>query len=423
MKNFFVTAIFLSIFLFSCTQNKTTMVTMDLSRTDYREVIEAPGTIKAVNSVTIMPPRDSYGGITVDWVKPEGSQVEPGDTICIMKSDESMQMLDEQVRNLETLKADYTKLEADNALNQAMLDARVKENLAGMAINQLDSVQMRFAPPIKKRLMALELEKAHVQERKLQKKFLSEKAIDETEIRQLKSRIMQAENMVQMMQEKTKELVILAPSSGILSASEQTGRIMVSFGPADEPIEIGGYPKPGTAMIFSEVPLMAIPDLTEMQIKAEVPEVDYKRIEKGQKVTIMVDAVKGLQTTGTVKMKPMAPKIKYISEQVQYKYYEIIVGVDSCHTRMPPGLSARCNILINEVKDTVVVPTIAIFERDSMKVVYVADGENFFSAKVETGLTNSSQTIITKGLVGKETIALAEPPQKYIKKPKKTTHE
>ena len=423
MKKFFVTAIFLSIFLFSCTQKKIGLVTMDLSRTDYREVITAPGTIKAVNSVTIMPPQDNFGSLTVGWVKPEGSQVKPGDTICIMKSDETMQMLDEQVRNLETLKADYTKLEADNALNLAMLDAQVKENLAGMSINQLDSIQMRFAPPVKKRLMALELEKAHVQEGKLQKKYKAEKAIDETEIRQLKSRIIQAENLVQMMQEKVKELIILAPSAGILSAAEQTGRVMISFGDGMDPIELGGYPKPGAGMFMSEIPLMSIPDLTEMQIKAEVQEVDYKRIEQGQKVTIIVDAVKGLQTTGSVKVKPMAPKMKYISEQLQYKYYEITVSVDSCHTRMPPGLSARCNIMINEVKDTVVVPTIAIFERDSMKVVYVADGENFIPSKVETGLSNSSQTIITKGLEGKETIALAEPPQKYIKKQKNSTHE
>ena len=197
---------------------------------------------------------------------------------------------------------------------------------------------------------------------------------------------------------------------------------MVSFGNGDEPIEMGGYPKPG-GMLFPELPLMTIPDLTEMQVKAEVQEVDYKRIEQGQKVTIMVDASNGIQTTGLVKLKPMAPKIKYISEQVQYKYYEIIISVDSCHNRMPPGLSARCNIMINEVKDTVVVPTIAIFDRDSMKVVYVADGESFIAAKVETGLSNSSRTIITSGLKGKETIALAEPPQKFIKMPKRSTHE
>ena len=418
MKNFFVTALILFLLLSSCKPKISNLVTCNLSRMDYNESITAPGTIQAVNSVNIMAPQDYYGSLTIASVKPEGSHVEPGDTVCVLKCNELTQMLDEQVRNLETLKADFTKLEADNALNLAILDARVKENQAGMSINQLDSVQMRFAPPAKKQLMALELEKAHVEERKLQKKFLAEKAIDETEIRQMKSRIIQAENQVQMMQDKVNSLTILAPGSGILNHGEMQGMIIFSSGQGASTFEIGAYPKVG-GDIFPEIALMTLPDLSEVQIKAEVQEVDYKRIEQGQKVTISVDAANGLRTTGSVKMKPMAPKMKYISQELSYKYYEIIVSVDSCHTRMLPGLSASCNILINQVKDTIVVPTLAIFERDSMKVVYVADGQKFIPKKVETGLSNSSRTIITKGLEGKETIALAEPPQNYIKKPKK----
>lgn len=420
MKNFFVCALVLSMLLPSCKPKPNNLVTYDLSRTDYNEVILAPGTIQPVNSVSIMGPREYYGDLTVAWVRPEASHVEPGDTICVLKCEQMMRMLDEQVRNLENLKADFKKLEADNALNLAVLDARVKENQAGMSINQLDSVQMHFAPPVKKRLMALELEKARIEERKLQKKYAAQKTINETEIRQMKSRIIQAENQLQMIQEKVKALTIIATKDGILSESQLNGRIMM--GNADGTMtELGGYPRPG-GIIFPELPLMSLPDLTEMQVKAEVQEVDYKRVVMGQQVSMTVDAANGLQTTGIVKVRPLAPKMRY-SGQAKMKYYELIVSVDSCHTRMPPGLSARCSILINQVKDTVVVPTMAIFEKDSIKVVYVAEEGKFKSVPVETGLSNSSQTIITRGLAGTETIALVEPPLNYIKKPKKITHE
>jgi len=421
MKTPFVIVIVLIILFPSCAPKKVNLVTCDLSRMDYNESITAMGTIQPVNSISIMAARQYYGNLTVGWAKPEGSHVEQGDTICILKCDQLVQMLDEKVRNLETLKADYKKLEADNALNMAVLDARVKQNNAGMLINQLDSIQMYYAPPVKKRIMALELEKTRVEERKLQKKYTAQKTINETEIRQMKSRIIQAEMEVQTMQEKVKELIILAPKAGLLRASEANGRIFMSNGDGTD-TELGGYPKPG-AMIFPELPLMSLPDLTEMQVKAEVQEVDYKRIEKGQKVNLTVDAANGLKTTGSVKMKPMAPKITYISETVKYKYYEIVVSVDSCHTRMSPGLSARCSIIINQVRDKVVVPSMAIFEKDSMKIVYVADEGKFRPVPVETGLSNSSQTIITKGLAGKETIALVEPPHNFIKKPKNNTHE
>ena len=68
------------------------------------------------------------------------------------------------------------------------------------------------------------------------------------------------------------------------------------------------------------------------------------------------------------------------------------------------------------MKDTIVVPTAAIFGRDSSKIVYVADGEKFIPVTVETGLSNSSNSIISKGLAGNETIALMEPPHNLIRK-------
>ncbi|MFA5817611.1 MAG: HlyD family efflux transporter periplasmic adaptor subunit, partial [Bacteroidales bacterium] len=322
-------------------------------------------------------------------------------------------------RNVETLQADFKKLEADNALNRAMLDARMKENKAGMAISQLDSVQMRYAPRVKQQLMALELEKSSIEEKKLQKKYEAEKKIDETEIRQLKSRIIQAGIRVQRMQDQLKGLTIVAPNSGMIAKSESPDNMMYSID--GEIVEMGSYLKVGS-QVYPRMSLMALPELTEMQVSVEVQEVDYKRISKGQKVDIIVDAAKALRTTGSVKRKSLAPKNSYTGES-KIKMYEVIVSVDSCHSRMPPGLSARCDIFISQVKDTVVIPTLAIFEKDSLKIVYVAEGDKFRPITVETGLSNSSQTIIIKGLAGTETISLVEPPQNFIEKPKNSTHE
>jgi hypothetical protein len=65
----------------------------------------------------------------------------------------------------------------------------------------------------------------------------------------------------------------------------------------------------------------------------------------------------------------------------------------------------------------------AIFERDSQKIIYESVGEKFRPVPVEIGLGNSSETIITKGLTGAETIALVEPPHNFILKPKRVIHE
>jgi HlyD family secretion protein len=418
MRNFFIITIVLSILLPSCKPKATNLVTVDLKRSDYSDMITASGTIQAVVSTPIMAPMGYFGEMTVARAIPEGSFVEKGDTLCVLECAPMMQELDKQKKDLESLQAEFKKQEADNALNRAVLDARIKENKAGMAISELDSVQIRFAPRVKQQLMGLELEKAHIEEKKLQKKFEAEKKIDESEIRQLKSRIIQAENLVKSMQEQASALTILAPKSGMVIKSEMAGRMMISFGEGD-PIEIGGYPKTGS-LIFPEMALMQLPDLDQMQVLVKVQEVDYKRIEKGQKVEITVDSKDKLRTTGSVKLKSLAGRSGYDSK---VKWYDVTVSVDSCHLQMSPGLSARCDIFINQVKDTVVVPTVAIFEKDSLKVVYVEEGDKFRPVPVETGLNNSSKTIITKGLTGTETIALMEPPQKIVIKTNKKPNE
>ena len=145
-----------------------------------------------------------------------------------------------------------------------------------------------------------------------------------------------------------------------------------------------------------------------MQVSVEVPEVDYKRINNDQKVEIKIESVTNLETTGKIIRKSLATKNR--DEKSAIKSYEVIISVDSCDSGMKPGLSASCRIIINEVKDTIVVPSSAIFAKDSTKIVYVSKDHKFIPVPIETSISNSSESIVSKGLIGNETIALMEPP-------------
>jgi hypothetical protein len=49
------------------------------------------------------------------------------------------------------------------------------------------------------------------------------------------------------------------------------------------------------------------------------------------------------------------------------RFYEVIIDLDSITPGLKPGLSAGCEVIIREAKDTLFVPAVAIFERDSLK--------------------------------------------------------
>ncbi|MFH0760104.1 MAG: hypothetical protein V2A67_01210 [Bacteroidota bacterium] len=413
MKHAFVCVMVLILFLQGCKQDRVNIVTYDLKRGDFIEKIQTSGTTQAVSSVSVTGPTMNFGDMVVNSIITFGSSVKKGDTVCILDCAPLMTYLDRFKDNLITIQAELTKTEADNALKMSMLLAQVDKNKAQMAISQLDSIQMKFAPPVKKRLLALELEKARVEEKKLNKKLEAQKKIIASDIRQNKSRIIQAENYVNMLQEQVDKLTVVAPVDGIFL-----------------PSSVWGILKKGSN-VWSEMQIGCLPDLNEMQVAVDVPEVEYKRIEKGQKVTIRVNGSEEVNTTGLVKKKALAGKKsepEYYDDgepkkQSNIKVYEVIISIDSCHLKIKPGITAKCDILVNLTKDTIVIPTMAIFERDSAKWVFVAHEDKFVRVKVETGLSNSSQTIIAKGLVGNETIALMEPPLKYIDKSHKETNE
>jgi len=289
----------------------------------------------------------------------------------------------------------------------SLLEAQVETNKAQIAISMLDSIQLKFAPQVKQRLLALEMEKANVERKKLQKKFDAQKRISNSELIQLRSRIYMQKNRIKDVQNLINSLIVIAPCDGI--AMHVEGRTLKISGGST----IGGKVEEGSSVFYS-MPLLQIPDMKEMQVSVEVPEADLKRIKEKQKVLIRVEAPINLSTTGKIKRKTLAGKNP--SEGTAIKSYDVIISVDSCHSMMKPGLSAMCRIIIDQVKDTIVVPTAAIFTRDSLKIIYVAEGGNFTPVTVETGISNSSRSIISKGLDGNETIALIEPSHNLIRK-------
>lgn len=408
MKNSKFCIFFAVIVLTACHEKKQNILTYDLKRTEYLEVIDASGTIQAVNNVNITAPRVNSSGMTVVYLAEEGYHIKKGDTICILGAPDLSVTYENFVTDLEKLEADLRKLEADNAMQMSMLNAQIATNTALRAITNLDSVQMKFAPAVKKRLIGLEMEKANIEKTKLSKKLAAQKRIDMSEVMQLKSRINMQKGRIDMYKSQIKSLKLASPCDGIMIHFLAPEMRFIGPGGAGT---FGGKIEVGSS-VWSSSTVVQIPDMTQMQVALDVPEIDFKRIKEGQKAFITVDAVQNLSTTGKVKRKILGGNNP--REQTKIKTYQVILSIDSCHSLMKPGLSALCRIIVDQVKDTIVVPGGALFMRDSLKVVYVSENEKYRPVKVETGLSNNSRSIISKGLKGDETIALMEPPHNLI---------
>jgi HlyD family secretion protein len=398
----------LTLLFFSCGNKKNNgVITYQLARSDYRDKIIVAGTVQAVVNYPVTPPSQEYGQMTVMRLAADGSVVRKGDTICVLSAPELVSTYKESKSTLDSLEAGLKKTEADNQLKIALLEAQLATSEAQLKISSLDSLRMQFVPEMQQELLKLEMKKALIEKEKTEKKLASTKMIGETEIKQINARIIQQKAMVTLMADRVNSMTIIAQRDGIVMRTESPVFNIIGGGKIGGPIREG-------SVLFLDNPVLQFPDLSKMQISAEVAEADFKKLEKGQQVNLIVDAAEKLTTTGRVNRKNLIGRNAQRYSDLKVKFYEVIIDVDSCHSRMKPGLSASCEITLTEEKDTIFVPTLAIFERDSARVVYVMKKQSFVPVRVQTGLSGSSYTIITGGLKGDEIIALSEPPDRLI---------
>ncbi|GHV15410.1 hemolysin D [Fibrobacterales bacterium] len=96
-------------------------------------------------------------------------------------------------------------------------------------------------------------------------------------------------------------------------------------------------------------------DLRNMEVKADVDEADIGSVKVGQRVEFSVDAFSGENFTGEVQEVRLSPTIS--SNVVTYT---VIIRADNPNQKLLPGMTANCNIIVEEVLQVPTVPARAL---------------------------------------------------------------
>ena len=201
--------------LYSCTSHDEGLSVYTVSNTDFNQILTVDGFAEPVNSRVLLCPSNVDG--TIIFLLEEGTQVEEGDTVCIIEDVNQAMYYDEMYLELENERARINKVKADLAMQYALLEAQVKNNEADTKIAHLDSSQLEYSTPSQKRLKELELRRVAIEKSKFDKKLEALAVIQNSDIRRAELRVQRMENNVQSMKSKLDELVIRAPQSGLIS--------------------------------------------------------------------------------------------------------------------------------------------------------------------------------------------------------------
>jgi HlyD family secretion protein len=367
-----------------------------ISHIDFEDLLTVDGTVNAVRSVTMTCPPQLEGEVV--YLIEDGTHVEKGDLVCQLENRETQDVIDQLEIAVENAKANLTKTKANLEMRYAQLDAQVKTNEVQTAIANLDSLQLIYASPVQRRVKELELQKAAIIKNKLTKKLKALDIINKNQLKRMELQIKSQENRQSMIMAIIDQMTIKATQSGLAmrAISMETGK----------PVQEGDE-------VWDNMPLVNIPDMTEMKVKIMASEASYKRMNINDRVEYTFDAMPGNVASGKILSK--APIGQPISRKSKVKLFEVEASMDKAKVLPKPGLSVTCNVILQRVKDTIVVPQIAIFDEDSIKVVYVKQEKGYEKRQVKIGPSSPKLAVIAKGLTGKESISLIKPSSASIK--------
>lgn len=387
----------IGVFFVSCSsEGRSNLTLYTVERGAFDDVLRIEGFTESVGSISLTCPQDADGSI--EYLIESGTMVKKGDTLCIIEDVRIEERYENWLLSLENSYADLEATKANARMELALLEAQVKTNEAETQIAGLDSMQLLYLSPTERRIKELQMEQAAIRRERLSKQLDAQKVILRADIKKIESQISQRERRLDSQRELMESLVILAPRDGLAIRARRWPWSSQTWLVGDN--------------VWNGRAVVTMPSVDSVKVLIYAQETEYKRIEVGDSVEYTFDAMPDNRAWGRItKLSPMGLKR---TEGSEVKTFEIEASVDSLLQPIDPGLSANCRIYLQHVPDTLVVPTVCVYHRDSTNVVYVRKGKKYEEREVKLSITTPRSSVIAEGLHEGEQITLIKPDDKHI---------
>ena len=289
-------------------------LTVDVAAPEKGEIIrlvQAPGDVEAVLEVEISSEIVSK---IIEMAVEEGDSVKAGDLLCRLDDKNLLADVESGEARVAQLRASIRQAEADveKADRDVARQAALSESNATSDIELRDTVTKR-------------------------KKF---RAV--LEMRQ--HELSQSEAFLKRAREDLKKTVITSPIDGVISKlNAKQGEVVVT----------GTMNNAGTV-------IMSISDLSSMQVRARVEEVDVPLVKAGQTGRVYLQSDPDVPVPARVVR--VSPKGSRASGR-DVVTFEALLEVLSTEQRIKPGMTANVEIEVDRREDAVTVPVEAVVHR------------------------------------------------------------
>ncbi len=415
----------------------TQMLTAAVERGNLLVTVTEDGNLESAVNIDIKC--EVAGGSSILWIVEDGKEVKKGEKLVELDSSALEESINQQRIAYEKAKAAKIQAEKDYAAAKLAVEEYLQgtfvqqlqdqeaqitialENLRS-AQNTLDHAERMFR---KGYISALDLESQQFAVKRAQLDLDSARKAKEVLEKYTKVKTVQAleskrdsaqaqmrseaasfaleESRLQRLEAQLKHCVITAPADGmVVYANDQRSRF---GGPSQPQIEEG-------AMVRERQTILRLPDLSKMQVKVNVHESKVEMLGQAWKKAL----AEGRQLPARIQIQDriLDGTLKSIANQPEptsfftgnVKEYATIVAINGTPSGLRPGMTAKCEILVEDLRDVLKVPVAAVVELRDGYFAWVKTPTGVERRPLVLGATNDKFVEVKDGLKEGELVVL-----------------
>lgn len=372
------------------------------------------GELEAIKAEQITAPPIGRLKIVKLWA--EGEKVEVGDVVIQFDPAEYQKQLTDAEQAVEAAKAELEKTKANQQVEISRQEADIENQKAQVRLAQLKVEKMKFEASIQKEQSKLEARQAELALEQAGKKLETQKVVDAAEMKKIDLDLAQKERQLDKARKDLESLNVRAEKPGMVVYQK------VWKGGGREKIRVGDE-------VWGGASLVTLPDLTRMQVKTFVNEVEVDKLKVGQKVVLKLDALPEPIFHGSITNIATLGRDKEGEKNV--KVFDVTIVIDEEDSRLKPGMSATSEVIVETIPPPkpetpgavsseavteakpldlpLYIPLDAVFEKEGKSVVYCVENGRAEAREVKLGKKNENYVIVEEGLSADDRIALRDP--------------
>lgn len=329
--------------------------------------------------------------IKIQDLIPEGSIVKEGDYVGRLDpSDVNEKIIDARL-NLEGAEAKFTQQQLDTTLSLKQERNSLKEISFNREETRLELKQSIYEPPATIKKLENNLEKLERDFSEKQENYKIKKRQANATMVEVSTRVFKIKNELNNLLDLLKSFTIYSSGNGMVTYFKNWD---------------GSKKKVGSSISPWGPTIANLPDLTKMESKTYVNEVDIRKIKKNLPVKVSFDAFPDIEMAGVVTDVANVGENKRGSD---VKVFQVSIKLEGSDKNIRPGMTTSNKILTFEQKDVLSIPLEAIFSKDSITYVYKKSGFSVTKKQVKIGDSNNDSVIITDGLKEEDVVYLNKP--------------